>query len=364
MQNSRILLPLRRIGRPSVVRYLVLAAGIAAMTALTIPGSRTGATLAQTVLWGCLGVFAFEWARRAMAAPTTGRRIAYLTSARGVIDALAVLPAPLALACGVSPDVAWLFAALWLLKLTPGAPGLGQLGRVLSQEARPLASVLILFVIVLFFAASAIHALEKDVQPDAFGSLPASLWWAVTTLTTTGYGDAVPRTDLGRMLAGLVMMCGLALFGLITGILATGFAGETRRHEFVQTWDLVAGVSFLQSLDPVGMAELARMLRRWDVPERTVVVRRGRHGDCMYFIASGEVEVEARTGPVRLPAGSFFGEGALLGNGVRNATVRTTLPSTLLILDLADFRSFTAHHPDLARAVEIEAVRRQAAPAA
>jgi voltage-gated potassium channel len=354
---------LRRIGRAGLVRYLVLAVGIAATSALTMPGLRTIAGPLKVVLWACLGVLALEWAQRVLAAPTPHRRLAYLMSTRGVIDALAVLPVPVALACGVPADIAWLLAALWLVKLVPETPGLGQLGRVILLEARPLASVLVLFVIILFLAAAAVHALEREVQPEVFGSLPASLWWAVTTLTTTGYGDAVPKTDLGRLVASLVMMCGLAMFGLFTGILATGFAAETRRREFVQTWDLVSGVSFLQCLDPVGMAELSRLLRRWDVPEQTVVIRRGRHGDCMYFIASGEVDVEVRNGHVRLAAGSFFGEGALLGNGIRNATVRTTLPTTLLILDLADFRSFTAHHPDLARAVEIEAARRKAAPA-
>jgi voltage-gated potassium channel len=80
----------------------------------------------------------------------------------------------------------------------------------------------------------------------------------------------------------------------------------------------------------------------------------------MYFIASGEVEVKVEPQPVRLGAGSFFGELALLGSGVRTATVTTTAPTTLLALDLTDFRTFAAHHPELARAVEGEALRRQA----
>jgi voltage-gated potassium channel len=78
----------------------------------------------------------------------------------------------------------------------------------------------------------------------------------------------------------------------------------------------------------------------------------------MYFIAAGEVQVDVKPTPVRLGAGAFFGEIALLGDSVRSANVTTTMPSTLLILDLADFRTLTAHHPDIKRAIDAEAQRR------
>jgi voltage-gated potassium channel len=229
---------------------------------------------------------------------------------------------------------------------------------VFLLEARPLASVLALFLIVLFLSSAAMHVLERDEQPAAFGSLPQALWWAVVTLTTTGYGDEVPRTHLGHLLGAFVMICGIATFGLWTGILATGFAAESRRRNFIQTWDLVSKVPFFQTLDPSAIAEITHMLRRLEVPARTAVIRRGRAGDCMYFIADGEVEVDVKPTPVRLATGSFFGELALLGDSVRSANVVTTQPSTLLILDLADFRTLTAHHPELARAIDAEGKRR------
>jgi voltage-gated potassium channel len=156
----------------------------------------------------------------------------------------------------------------------------------------------------------------------------------------------------------MVMICGLGVFGLLTGILATGFAAEHRRRDFIRTWDLVTRVPFFRDLYPAAIVELTRMLRRLDVAERTVVVRRGRPGDCMYFIASGEVEVKLEPRPVRLGPGSFFGEMALLERGPRTATVVTTAPTTLLILDVSDFHAFTALHPDLAQTVETEAKRR------
>ena len=184
------------------------------------------------------------------------------------------------------------------------------------------------------------------------------MWWAVTTLTSTGYGDAVPVTLAGRIIASVVMISGLGVFGLWTGILATGFAAEHRRRDFIRNWDLVTSVPFLKNLDPPSVIELTRMLRRVDLAEKTVVVRRGRPGDCMYFIASGEVEVKVEPQPVKLGAGAFFGEIALLAGGPRTATVTTTEPTTLLMLEVSDFRAFTAHHPELAKTVEAEARRR------
>jgi voltage-gated potassium channel len=351
--------PLRRLGASSLGRLVVLAIGLTAMTAITVPDLQKSAGIWLSVcLWSCLAYFAVEGYATAwtMARANLGRN--YLLTAPGIVDVLAVFPVPMALICGVPPPTAWLLASLWILKLTRSSPGFNQLGRVFILEAKPLASVLALFLIILFLASAAMHVLERDLQPNAFGTLPASLWWAVVTLTTTGYGDEVPHTHLGHILGAVVMICGIATFGLWTGILATGFAAESRRRNFIQTWDLVSKVPFFQTLDPSAIAEITHMLRRLEMPAHTAVIRRGRVGDCMYFIADGEVEVDVKPTPVRLGSGSFFGELALLGDNVRTANVVTLVPSTLLILDLADFRTLTAHHSELARIIDAEGRRR------
>lgn len=344
-----------------IMKYAALALGLAAMMAMTVPALRAElAPFISAALWGCLGFFAVELAIRLRKAAQDGHLTNNLLTGTGAIDALAVLPVPLALLAGVPAETAWLFASLWVFKLAAAVPGLSMLGRIVKMEARPLASVFIIFLIVLLLAGVALHLLERNGQPERFGSLPMAMWWAVTTLSTTGYGDAVPDTFPGRMVAGIVMICGLAVFGLLTGILATGFAAEHRRREFIRNWDLVTSVPFLRNLDAPAIIELTRMLRHLELPERSVVVRRGRPGDCMYFIASGEVEVKVEPNPVRLGAGSFFGEFALLDGGPRSATVTTTMTSTLLVLDVTDFRAFTAHHPALAEAVAQESARRKA----
>jgi len=174
-----------------------------------------------------------------------------------------------------------------------------------------------------------------------------------------GYGDVVPITPLGRLVAAVVMICGLGVFGLWTGILATGFAAETRRDNFLKTWDSVSKVPFFQTLDPSAIAEITHMLRRLEVPARTAVIRRGRAGDCMYFIAAGEVEVDLPGKKVTLGEGAFFGEMALLGNNLRSANITTKRVSRLLVLDLVDFRMLMARHPDLAETIDVEARRRE-----
>jgi voltage-gated potassium channel len=344
----------------AMTRYLALGSGLLAMTALTVPELRGSFGVWLNIwLWLCLAYFALDGLVRLNTAGRAGTALRYLGTPAGIIDVLSIVPVPLALVCGVAPESAWLLATLWVLKLTQDSPGFAQLGRVFVVEAKALASVLVLFLIALFLASAAMYALERQSQPQVFGTLPAALWWAVETLTTTGYGDEVPLTALGRLLGAMVMICGIATFGLWTGILATGFAAENRRRNFIQTWDLVSKVPFLQTLDPSAITEITHMMRRVEVPARTAVIRRGKVGDCMYFIAEGEVEVDVEPAPVRLGVGAFFGELALLGDLIRTANVSTTDSSTLLVLDLADFRTVMAHHSELARAIDAEAEKRR-----
>jgi voltage-gated potassium channel len=338
---------------------IAVTCGVAMMVLLTVePAYAAAHHYVDALLWACLAFFLLEWAIKLRHAFGSGRRWAYVFSFRGFVDAGSALAIPLALAARVDPKTAWLLGIFWMLKVVPGIPGLRQLRRVLVLESRPLLSVLVIFLMVLFAASVAEFFLEHDVQPAGFGSVPAALWWAVATLTTTGYGDVVPITPLGRIVAAAVMICGLGVFGLWTGILATGFAAETRRDNFLRTWESVSKVPFFASLGPAAIADVTHMLRTIDLPARTTIIRKGQAGDCMYFIASGEVEVDLPGKKVALGEGAFFGEMALLGNNLRSANIATTQVSQLLVLDLVDFRVLMARHPDLAETIDAEAQRR------
>jgi voltage-gated potassium channel len=345
--------------RMTVASYVVVAIGLIALLVLTVdPAYEAAHRWVEAALWACLAFFAFEWLARLVRAIRARRGWSYAVSGGGLVDAIAAVAVPIAIACGADLRSAWLLGVFWLLKLVPGIPGLRRLRRVLVLESGPLLSVLVLFLMVLLFASVAVYVLERSVQPAVFGSLPATMWWAVVTLTTVGYGDVVPVTPLGRLVAAVVMICGLGVFGLWTGILATGFASETRRDNFLKTWDSVSKVPFFASLGPAAIADVTHVLRTMDLPPRTMIVRKGAPGDCMYFIASGEVEVDLPGKKVRLGEGSFFGEMALLGNRQRSANITTTRISRLLVLDLVDFHVLMGRHPDLAHTIDVEAERR------
>jgi voltage-gated potassium channel len=339
--------------------YVAGTCGVVMMVLLTVDSAYAAMhDYINATLWACLAFFVFEWVTRLRHAARRGRRGAYIFSFQGIVDTASALAVPIALAAGVNFKSAWLLGMFWGLKVVPGIRGLRQLRRVLVLESGPLLSVLVIFLMVLFLASVAEFFLEHDVQPAAFGSIPAALWWAVATLTTTGYGDVVPITPLGRIIAAAVMICGLGVFGLWTGILATAFAAETRRDNFLRTWESVSKVPFFASLGPAAIADVTHMLRTIDLPARTTIIRKGQAGDCMYFLASGEVEVDLPGKTVVLGEGAFFGEMALLGNNLRSADITTTRVSQLLVLDLVDFRLLMARHPDLAATIDAEAQRR------
>ncbi|HJU15740.1 MAG TPA: cyclic nucleotide-gated ion channel [Stellaceae bacterium] len=309
--------------------------------------------------------FAIEYAARLYAAPAAPGarhrspadvRLAWALSAGGIVDLLGALAGPASFALGGGD--ALLFGLVWLFKPVRYAPGLVSLGRVVARTHRALLSLLLGFGIILVVASSLAFMFEHEAQQDRFGSLPAALWWAIVTLTTTGYGDVVPQTPLGRILAGLVMIGGILVLALLAGILASGYADEMRRNAFLNTWKVVAKLPFFQQVGAPIVAEVARLLRPRDYPGGAVICRRGEPGDCMYFIASGAVEIRLSPAPLRLGSEEFFGEIALLTGAPRNATVVAAEACTLLRLDIADFHELMARQPELAQVIEEEAKRR------
>ncbi len=340
-----------RRGLPAA-RLALLAGAVVAAVCVTVPEQR--ARLGP-LLWGFNALLALECLWHLLATGGKPR-----LGASGGFLLASVLAAPLLFALGVPADHAWPLAAfVWLLRLVPASPGLVHLARVFIAEAEALRSLLVLFLLMLVGCAVGLRLAEAMIQPEAAGSLPAALWWVLASMITDSFPEgAAPQTAAGRVIGTVVLLFSLGLFGLLTGILATGFAREGERHGFLQARDLIARVPFLCLLPPQVVAELARALRRWDLPADRVIFRRGRPGESMYFIATGAVEVKLPEGPVRLRQGALFGEMAILNAGTRNATVTTLQPSTLLVLDVVDYLRLAARHPQLAEAVAAEAARR------
>jgi voltage-gated potassium channel len=280
----------------------------------------------------------------------------YILSFIGLVDLLSVLP----LVGLVVPELAddlLIAQLLSLFKLSRLTPALSLVATVLKSEWRALAAALLVMLVLLVIASGVMYLLERSAQPAVFSSIPRSLWWGIVTMATVGYGDMTPVTPVGRLFGGMVMLLGIAMFAVPAGILATGFATEIRRRDFVVTWNAVARVPLFAGLDATRIAAIARLLKPQIVPQRQVIVRRGEPADAMFFIMDGEVEVEIEP-PVRLNKGQFFGEIGLLLDTTRNASVATLSESRLLVLDRADFQRLMAQHPDLKARIEAIAAER------
>ncbi len=276
----------------------------------------------------------------------------YLHSFLGVVDLLVVLPLYLGLVFPLGQDVSRLAMLFALLKSARYSKSLPLFAAVFRNEGQALLSGLSVMMVLMVLVSGIMFVLERHAQPAVFNSIPHAMWWAIVTMSTVGYGDITPVTPLGRIFGGITMLLGIAMFAVPAGILANGFATEIRRRDFVVTWHTVAGVPLFASLDATRIAGIARLLKTQVVPARQAVVRRGEPADAMFFILSGEVEVDVSPHPVRLGKGQYFGEIALIKDTVRTATVVTVDECQLLTLEVHDFRRLVAQHPDLKEAIE------------
>jgi voltage-gated potassium channel len=280
----------------------------------------------------------------------------YMLSFIGIVDLLSALP----LVGLVIPDLAddlLVCQLLALFKLSRLTPALSLVATVLKAEWRALAAALLVMLVLLVIASGIMYLLERSAQPTVFTSIPRALWWGIVTMATVGYGDMTPVTPFGRLFGGMVMLLGIAMFAVPAGILATGFATEIRRRDFVVTWNAVARVPLFAGLDATRIAAIARLLKPQIVPERQAIVRRGEPADAMFFIMDGDVEVDVEPA-VRLSKGHFFGEVGLLLDTTRNATVSALTECRLLVLDRADFLRLMSQHPDLKSRIEAIAAER------
>ncbi len=103
------------------------------------------------------------------------------------------------------------------------------LTRAIRERQLELALSFGLAAVILFLAATALFVVEGETQPEAFGSIPRAMWWAMITLTTVGYGDVYPVTGLGKLFAGLAALTSIAIVAMPTGIMAAAFSDMFQR---------------------------------------------------------------------------------------------------------------------------------------
>ena len=118
------------------------------------------------------------------------------------------------------------FMVLRLTRLTAAGQLLGSC--IYARRYELLVSVMMAFLLMVV-AAVGLYLVEGVHQPDAFGSVPRALWWAMATLTTVGYGDVYPVSPLGKIMAGAVAFIGIGVIAIPTGIVAGAFANAMAR---------------------------------------------------------------------------------------------------------------------------------------
>jgi voltage-gated potassium channel len=185
-------------------------------------------------------IFIVEYLVRLWIAPMlpglAGRRfprLRYLVSWPALIDLAAILPI-LLLASGSHSLLMRLLRLIRLLrfaKLARFSSALNYLIEAIHARRFELAVSLCVGLLLLVFSSTLLYLAEGDTQPEHFGSIPRAMWWAVVTLTTVGYGDAVPVTVLGKLCAGATAVAGISIIAMPTGILAAAFSDALQRRK-------------------------------------------------------------------------------------------------------------------------------------
>ncbi|MBQ6175524.1 MAG: ion transporter [Clostridia bacterium] len=181
-----------------------------------------------------IAVFTVEYALRIWTADllypgAKHPRLRYMRSFMAVIDLLAILPffipfIPLDLRFLRMVRLLRLFRLLRVFKLGRYLDAFMLLMKVIRKSAPQLVVSIILCAFVMLFSAIVMYTVENPEQPEQFPNVISSLWWAICTLTTVGYGDVYPVTATGKLFASIISVIGIGIIAIPTGIIAAGFS--------------------------------------------------------------------------------------------------------------------------------------------
>ncbi|MCB9556620.1 MAG: ion transporter [Deltaproteobacteria bacterium] len=219
---------------------LVILLSVAALALNTVDDvSRDYGDWLEAIQLCALIIFCVEYVLRVWSAAydpdkSPSRGIArFVFSGYGLIDLAAILPSFLESAGFVSLRCIRLLRIFRVLRVARFASSFDRLARVLRRKAPDLLTFAFLALIIMLVSAVGIYYAEHDAQPKVFSSIPECLWWAIVTLTTVGYGDSYPITPGGKLFTSVILLLGLAIVAVPTGIIASGLtedARDTRRQ--------------------------------------------------------------------------------------------------------------------------------------
>ncbi len=153
-------------------------------------------------------------------------RVKYFFSLSAIIDLLAILPFYLPVLIKVDLRmlrILRLFRMFRVLKMGRYIESLTIFSIVLKNKKEQLVMTAATMLVILIIASSVLYIVENQAQPQAFGSIPAAMWWGVAALTSVGYGDVYPVTTIGKIIGSIIASLGIGMYALPAGILASGF---------------------------------------------------------------------------------------------------------------------------------------------
>lgn len=156
-------------------------------------------------------------------------RLRYAVSAWGIIDFLSFAPNMVAWFVPMTAAVAEVIAVVRLVRLVKISRymrGLRTIGRVVAKHYREIAAAFFVIAMLVVVSSVVMYQIEHPAQPDKFNNLLSGVYWAVTTVTGTGYGDLVPITPAGRIVGSIIMILSVALVAIPGGIFSAGFVAE------------------------------------------------------------------------------------------------------------------------------------------
>ncbi len=173
---------------------------------------------------------AVERSDETMAKPWRAR-LAHLVRPLSLADLLAILPFYLSGLIDADLRILRALRLLRVLKLSRYSTSISLLLDALRNEARAIAAAIFVLSLLLLVAASFAYLVEHRAQPNAFGTIPDALWWAVITMTTVGFGDVVPITPFGKVIGGIIAVIGIGMVALPAGLLAAAFSEQLHQRE-------------------------------------------------------------------------------------------------------------------------------------
>ena len=157
-------------------------------------------------------------------------RLRYMVSPMALVDLVAVLPFYLGIIFNIDTRFLRVLRLFRIFKLSRHFSAMSVLLTVIKNELATLVSAIFIMLVLVVLASAGMFLVERDIQPETFGTIPRAMWWATITLTTVGYGDVIPISAAGKILGIFITILGVGMAALPAGIIASGFTREVNKR--------------------------------------------------------------------------------------------------------------------------------------